>query len=79
MNSIELDKAKLLQYIERLEVYEDTIADANSSKKEIMAEAKSDGFDPKAIKYILRQRKKDRDQIAEEKELFDAYAKAVGL
>jgi uncharacterized protein (UPF0335 family) len=75
----ELDKAKLLQYIERIETYNDTIADANASKKEIYEEAKADGFAKKGIDYIIRQRKKDRDQIAEEKELFEAYAKAAGL
>ncbi len=75
----ELDKAKLLQYVERLETYNDTIADANASKKEIYEEAKVDGFAKKGIDYIIRQRKKDRDQIAEEKELFEAYSKAAGL
>ena len=79
MQALDLDKAKLLQYVERIEAYEDTITDANASKKAIMEDAKADGFNPKAIKYIIRQRKKDRDQIAEEKELFDAYSKAVGL
>jgi uncharacterized protein (UPF0335 family) len=76
---LDLDKAKLLQYVERIETYNDTIADATASKKEIMEEAKADGFSPKGINYIIKQRKKDRDQIAEEQELFSAYSKAAGL
>lgn len=75
----ELDKARLLQFVERIETYNDTIADANASKKEIMEEAKAEGFSPKGINYIIKQRKKDRDQIAEEQELFSAYSKAAGL
>ena len=76
---VELDKAKLLQYVERLETYNDTIADANASKKEILGEAEAAGFNKKGILYLIRQRKKDRDQIAEEKELFATYEKAAGL
>lgn len=74
-----LDKAQLLQFVERIEAYNDTIADANASKKEIMAEAEAAGFSKKGINYIVKQRKKDRDQIAEEKELFNDYEKAAGL
>lgn len=74
-----LDKAQLLDFVERIEAYNDTIADATSSKKDILDEAVKAGFNKKGINYIIKQRKKDRDQIAEEKELFDAYSKAAGL
>lgn len=74
-----IDKTELLKYVERIEVYNDTIADANASKKEILAEAEAAGFSKKGINYLVRQRKKDRDQIAEEKELFNSYEKAAGL
>ncbi len=76
---VEVDKAKLLEYIERIEAYNDTITDATASKKEILAEAEAAGFNKKGINYIIKQRKKDRDQIAEEQELFSAYSKAAGL
>ena len=74
-----LDKAQLIQFVERIEAYNDTIVDANASKKEILAEAEAAGFNKKGINYIIRQRKKDRDQIAEEKELYNDYEKAAGL
>ena len=51
----------------------------NASNNRRLAEAEAAGFNKKGINYIIRQRKKDRDQIAEEKELFDTYAKAAGL
>lgn len=76
---VQVDETKLLDYIERIEAYNDTIADATASKKVILEEAKADGFSPKGINYIIKQRKKDRDQIAEEQELFSAYSKAAGL
>jgi len=76
---VEVDKARLLEYVERIETYNDTISDANNSKKVIYDEAKAEGFSKKGIDYVIRQRKKDRDQIAEEQELFAAYSKAAGL
>lgn len=77
--AVEVDKAKLLEFVERIEVYDETIADANASKKAIFEEAKAEGFSKKGISYVIRQRKKDRDEIEEEKELFKAYAKAANL
>ena len=74
-----LDKAELLKYVERIEAYDDAIADANASKKEILAEAVAAGFSKKGVNFVVKQRKKDRDQRAEEKELFEAYEKAAGL
>ena len=44
-----LDKAELLTFVERIEAYNDTIADANASKKEILAEAEAAGFNKKGI------------------------------
>lgn len=77
--SMSLDKAELIKFVERIEVYDDQIADANACKKEILAEATAAGFSKKGITYLIRQRKKDRDQRAEEKELYESYEKAAGL
>ena len=74
-----MDNESLMNIVERIERFNDQIADANSAKKDIMAEAKSLGFIPKAVSWVVRQRKKDRDQRAEEKDLFETYEKAVGL
>ena len=76
---VEVDKTRLLEYVERIEEYDNVITDANNSKKVIFEEAKAEGFSKKGINYVIRQRKKDRDEIEEEKELFKAYAKAANL
>lgn len=76
---VEVDKTRLLDYVERIEEYDNVITDANNSKKVIFEEAKKEGFSKKGILYVVRQRKKDRDEIEEEKELFKAYAKAANL
>lgn len=74
-----MDKDQLLSIIERIENVNEQIASLNADKKEIMSEAKSAGFVPKAIKYILKQRQKDIDERQEEKEIFKLYEKTIGL
>ena len=48
-------------------------------RKDIMLEAKSAGFDTKAITHVIKQRKKDKAKREEEEELFTIYEHAVGL
>lgn len=74
-----MDKAKLMEFVERIEYIDDQVAVFAADRKEILNEAKAAGFSKKALSHVIRQRKKDRDQIAEERELFAAYEKAVGL
>ena len=74
-----MDKAKLMEFVERIEYIDDQEAVFAADRKEILNEAKEAGFSKKALSHVIRQRKKDRDQIAEERELFSAYEKAVGL
>jgi len=74
-----IDNEQLISIVERLERFNDEIIDANAHKKHIMNEAKGLGFSPKAIGHIIKQRKKDRDQRAEEKSLFETYENAIGL
>tara|TARA_B110000908_G_C9894982_1_gene288455 strand:+ start:214 stop:393 length:180 start_codon:yes stop_codon:yes gene_type:complete len=42
-------------------------------------EAKAMGFDVKIIKYVLKLRKKDKDQLAEEDSLIDLYRGALNV
>lgn len=74
-----IDNEALLSIIERIERINTQIADANDAKKTIMNEAKSRGFIPKAIVHVLKQRKKERAERDEEKDIFDTYETAAGL
>lgn len=66
----------VIERIERLDVEKSEIAD---QIKEVLAEAKGSGFDPKIIRKVVRERKKDRARRQEENSIFDLYAVAVGL
>mgnify|MGYP001476132053 CR=1 FL=1 len=62
--------------IERLEEEKQTIAE---DIKEVYAEAKGCGFDTKAIRTIVRLRKKDQAERQEEEAILDLYLSALGM
>ena len=66
----------LIERIERLEEEKKTIAD---DIKEVFAEAKGTGFDTKAMRTIIRLRKKDQAERQEEDAILDLYMAALGM
>jgi uncharacterized protein (UPF0335 family) len=70
-------KGQLQQFIERLErLHEDRQAVMNDIK-EVMAEAKGNGFDTKIIRNVLKIRGQDAAKRAEEEALTDLYLAAL--
>jgi uncharacterized protein (UPF0335 family) len=65
-----------IERIERLEEEKKTIAD---DIKEVYAEAKGTGFDTKAIRTLIRLRKKDQAEREEEESILDLYKAALGM
>ena len=76
---MDLNNDQLMSYINRLENLHDEISALTEDKKMVLAEAKGAGFDKKAILHVIKQRKKNKQQRAEEDSLFTAYENAVGL
>lgn len=65
----------LIQRIERLEEEKAALAE---DIKEVYAESKSDGFDTKTMRKVIRLRAMDPKQRAEAEALLDTYMAAVG-
>jgi uncharacterized protein (UPF0335 family) len=65
-----------VERIERLEEDKKTIAD---DIKEVYAELKGTGFDAKAVRTIVRLRKKDQAERQEEETILDLYKNALGM
>ncbi len=65
-----------IERIERLEEEKKTISD---DIKEVFAEAKGTGFDTKAMRTIIRLRKKDQAERQEEEAVLDLYLAALGM
>lgn len=71
--------AELRQLIERVERLEEEKTTLQDDIKEVMAEAKGRGYDTKAIRTIIRLRKKDPSERQEEEAIIDLYKAALGM
>ncbi|WP_428247657.1 DUF2312 domain-containing protein [Ferrovibrio sp.] len=67
---------QLVMRIERLEEEKKALAD---DVKEVYAEAKGHGFDVKILRQVIRLRKMDKADLAEQNELLDVYMDALGM
>ncbi len=65
-----------IERVERLEEEKQTIAD---DIKDVFAEMKGTGFDTKAVRTIIRLRKKDQAERQEEEAILDLYKSALGM
>lgn len=66
-------------FIERFERLEAEKQDIAEQQKEVMAEAKATGYDTKALRKIIADRKRDADDLAEEQAIIDLYKSALGM
>ncbi len=70
---------RLRSIIERTERLEEEKKALSSDIKDIMAEAKSAGFDVKVVRQILRIRKQEPAEVEEQETLMDLYRRALGM
>lgn len=63
-----------VQQIERLEVEKQDVA---REQKDVYTVLKSKGFDVKAVKQVIRERKRDAADLAEEREIVEQYKLAL--
>lgn len=66
----------IVQRVERLEEEKAALA---ADIREVYAEAKGNGFDVKALRAIIRLRKKDVSTREEEELVLDTYKRALGM
>lgn len=70
---------QLQSLVERIEKLEEEKSALAADIKDVYAEAKATGFDPKIIKQVVALRKKDASKVAEEKALLAVYMDALGM
>ena len=70
---------RLRSFIERIERLEEEKAATAADIKEVFAEAKGTGFDVKIMRLVLRLRKMEQADRAEQEELLDLYKRALGM
>jgi uncharacterized protein (UPF0335 family) len=73
----EISGNQLRAIVERIEKIEGEIKELMEVKKEIFAEAKSNGFDVKTLREVIRVRKLDQKEREERESLLDVYLQAM--
>ena len=70
---------QLIQLIERVERLEEEKRALMADIKDVYAEAKATGFEPRIMRQVIRLRSMDRDLLSEQDALLDTYRDALGL
>lgn len=70
---------RLKSFIERVERLEEEKKAITDDMKEVFAEAKGEGFDIKVIRMIIKIRKQDSNERAEQEAILDLYLHALGM
>lgn len=74
-----IEGTHLRQYIEKIERLNEEKQAIAEDIKEVFAEAKATGFDPKIMRKVIALRKKDAADREEEETLLDIYCHALGM
>ena len=70
---------QLRAFIERIERLEEERTTISDDIKEVFAELKGSGFDTKAVRAIIRARKKEVHERQEEEAMIQLYMDALGM
>lgn len=72
------ENINLLSVVKRLENLEDEKRIISTDIKEVRKEAKEAGFDTRVIAFLIRERRKDADDVAEFNRIAREYRDALG-
>ena len=69
---------RLRSIVERIERLEEERRGLAADIKDIYTEAKSAGFEPKVLRALIAERRKEPSDVEEERSLLDIYRDALG-
>ena len=72
-------KDQLKAFVERVERLEEEKKAIADDIRDVYAEAKGNGFDVKALRAIVRLRKQDANERAEQETILETYMQALGM
>lgn len=80
MTTLQVSAQKQLrQFVEQIERLEEERKQLAADVRDKYTEAKSVGFDVKALRQIVRLRKKSREERQEEESVLEIYMHALGM
>ena len=77
--SAKVAKDHLKAFVERIERLEEEKKTISDDIRDVYAEAKGNGFDVKALRTIVRMRKQDANERAEEETILETYMQVLGM
>lgn len=78
-NSAVLEADQLKAFLERIERLEEEKKTISDDIKDVYGELKGVGYDVKAMRTIVRMRKMDANDRAEQETILDTYLHALGM
>lgn len=79
MDATTIARDQLKAIVERIERLEEEKGALTSDIKDVYAEAKGNGFDTKTLRQVIRLRRQDTAERAEQEALLDLYLNALGM
>ncbi|NBT85893.1 MAG: DUF2312 domain-containing protein [Alphaproteobacteria bacterium] len=73
-----ISAGQLKSFMEKIENLEQDKAELLETIRDVFAEAKSEGFDVKVMRQLLKMRRMKKEELAEQEELLDLYRQALG-
>ena len=77
--SVNFAKDQLKSIVERVEKLEEEKKAITDDIRDVYAEAKSNGFDVKALRAIIRMRKQEPAERQEQEAILETYMHALGM
>jgi len=78
-DTVGIAAAQLKSIVTRIENLEDDKKSLADDIKDVYAEAKSNGFDTKTLRAVVKLRKQDKAEREEQEALLDLYLNALGM
>jgi uncharacterized protein (UPF0335 family) len=72
-------KDQLKAIVERIEHLEEEKKAISDDIRDVYAEAKGNGYDVKALRNVVRLRKQDKNERAEQEAILETYMHALGM
>jgi uncharacterized protein (UPF0335 family) len=76
---VKVGKEQLRAFVERVERLEEEKKTISDDIRDVYAEAKANGFDVKTLRVVVRMRKQDANERAEQQAILDTYLHALGM
>lgn len=74
-----ITESELRAFVERYERLEQEKKDIAAGQKEVIAEAKGRGYDPKTLRELIALRARDPQDVAEQEAILEIYKAALGM